>query len=44
MEIGALILLLIGAIVLPPFGWRGVVLLWVSNAWNVRDKLTGTAF
>jgi hypothetical protein len=45
MEIGALILLLIGAIVLPLFGWLiGVVLLWVSNAWNLRDKVIGTLF
>jgi uncharacterized membrane protein len=43
MEIGALILLLIGGIVIPFFGWViGVVLLWVSNAWNVRDKIIGT--
>src|SRR5262245_50473245 len=36
MEIGALVLLLIGGIVIPIFGWAiGVVLLWVSNAWNI---------
>jgi hypothetical protein len=45
LEIGALILLLIGGIVIPFFGWfAGVVLLWVSNAWNVRDKIIGTIF
>jgi uncharacterized membrane protein len=45
MEIGALIMLLIGGIVLPFFGWFiGVVLLWLSNAWNVRDKVIGTIF
>jgi uncharacterized membrane protein len=43
LEIGALILLLIGGLVIPFFGWViGVVLLWVSNAWNVRDKIIGT--
>jgi uncharacterized membrane protein len=43
MEIATLILLLIGGIVIPLFGWViGVVLLWVSNAWNVRDKIIGT--
>jgi uncharacterized membrane protein len=45
LEITALILLLIGGIVIPFFGWMiGVVLLWVSNAWNVRDKVIGTVF
>ncbi len=45
MEVGALIMLLIGGIVIPIFGWViGVVLLWVSNAWNVRDKIIGTVF
>jgi len=45
MEVGALVLLLIGGIVIPFFGWFiGVVLLWVSNAWNVRDKIIGTVF
>jgi uncharacterized membrane protein len=45
VEIGALVLLLIGGIVIPFFGWFiGVVLLWVSNAWNVRDKIIGTVF
>jgi uncharacterized membrane protein len=43
MEVAALIMLLIGGIVIPFFGWViGVVLLWVSNAWNVRDKIIGT--
>ena len=38
-------MLLIGGIVIPIFGWViGVVLLWVSNAWNVRDKIIGTVF
>jgi uncharacterized membrane protein len=45
MEIAALILLLAGGLILPVFGWLiGVVLLWVSNAWNVRDKIIGTLF
>src|SRR5262245_7157022 len=45
MEITALVLLLIGGLILPFFGWViGVVLLWVSNAWNVRDKIIGTLF
>src|SRR6266542_4042978 len=42
-EIAALILLLVGGLVLPVIGWIvGVVLLWASNAWTVRDKLIGT--
>ena len=45
LEIAAIVLLLIGGIVIPFFGWViGVVLLWVSNAWNVRDKVIGTVF
>jgi uncharacterized membrane protein len=45
MEVAALVLLLIGGLILPLFGWViGVVLLWVSNAWNVRDKIIGTLF
>ena len=42
-EVAALILLLVGGLVVPVVGWLiGVVLLWVSNAWNVRDKVIGT--
>lgn len=45
IEIGALILLLAGGLVIPVAGWLiGVVLLWISNAWNVRDKVIGTLF
>jgi hypothetical protein len=45
MEVGALVLLLIGGLVLPFVGWFvGVILLWLSNAWNVRDKVIGTLF
>jgi hypothetical protein len=33
----------IGAVVLTPFLWPvGVILLWISSAWNTRDKLIGT--
>jgi hypothetical protein len=42
-EIAALILLPIGGVLLPVIGWFiGLVLLWVSDAWNTRDKLVGT--
>jgi uncharacterized membrane protein len=42
-EIGALILLPFGGLVIPFVGWFvGVVLLWVSDAWTARDKLIGT--
>ena len=35
----------IAAIVLLPFFWVvGVILLWVSPAWNTRDKVIGTIF
>ncbi|HEY7147819.1 MAG TPA: DUF1700 domain-containing protein [Gaiellaceae bacterium] len=45
MEVAALILLLVGGLLIPIFGWIiGVVLLWFSNAWNVRDKIIGTVF
>ena len=43
MEWAAIFLILIGGLILPFFGWAiGVVLLWVSKAWTVRDKLIGT--
>jgi hypothetical protein len=36
-------LLEVGALVLTPLLWPvGVILLWASNGWNVRDKLIGT--
>jgi hypothetical protein len=42
-EVGALVLLPIGGVVLPVLGWLiGVVLLWVSDAWRTREKLLGT--
>lgn len=43
VEIGALVLLPIGGVVLPVIGWIvGVILLWASQAWTTRDKLIGT--
>jgi uncharacterized membrane protein len=45
IEIGALVMLLVGGLIVPIVGWFiGAVLLWVSNAWNVRDKVIGTLF
>jgi hypothetical protein len=42
-EIGALVLLPIGGVIVPVVGWFiGIVLLWVSDAWSTRDKLVGT--
>ncbi|MFP5352392.1 MAG: DUF1700 domain-containing protein [Actinomycetota bacterium] len=39
----AIALLLVGGVLLPILGWIiGVVLLWVSRAWTLRDKLIGT--
>lgn len=36
-------LLLVGGIVLPVIGWiAGVVLLWMSKTWTLRDKIGGT--
>jgi uncharacterized membrane protein len=44
-EIGALILLSPAGLIVPVLGWfAGVVLLWVSDAWNTREKLFGTFF
>ena len=38
-------MLLVGGLIVPLVGWLpGVVLLWRSNAWNVRDKVIGTVF
>ena len=43
LEIATLLLLLVGGVVLPVIGWLiGVVLLWLSDAWDSRDKLIGT--
>jgi hypothetical protein len=45
IDVAAIVLLLIGGLIVPLVGWLvGVVLLWVSNAWNVRDKVIGTVF
>jgi hypothetical protein len=42
-EIGALLMLLVGGLILPVIGWFvGVLLLWVSDAWETRDKVIGT--
>lgn len=42
-EVGALILLPVGSLVIPFVGWFiGVVLLWVSDGWSSRDKVIGT--
>lgn len=42
-EIGALLLLPFGGLILPVLGWfAGVVLLWVSDVWSARDKAIGT--
>jgi uncharacterized membrane protein len=39
----AVVLLLIGGVVVPVVGWiAGVVLLWTSSVWSLRDKLIGT--
>jgi hypothetical protein len=36
-------ILLVGGIILPVLGWLiGVVMLWVSSAWRVKDKIIGT--
>jgi hypothetical protein len=35
--------LLVGGIILPVLGWLiGVVMLWVSSSWRVKDKVIGT--
>jgi hypothetical protein len=42
-ETVALVMLTAGSIVLPLVGWLvGLVLLWVSSVWTLRDKLIGT--
>lgn len=42
-EIAALVLLPIGGVILPFFGWFiGLILLWASDAWTTRDKWLGT--
>lgn len=40
---GAIVLLLVGGVLIPVIGWIvGALLLWVSRAWTVRDKIWGT--
>jgi hypothetical protein len=42
-EVGALVLLPIGGVLVPVLGWFiGIALLWISDAWSTRDKLVGT--
>lgn len=42
VEVAALVLLSLG-MVIPVLGWlAGVILLWISDVWNTRDKLVGT--
>lgn len=39
----AIAFLLVGGVILPVVGWiMGAVLLWMSRAWNFRDKFIGT--
>jgi hypothetical protein len=43
LEIVTIILLLVGALLIPVVGWLiGIVLLWVSDFWSARDKALGT--
>jgi hypothetical protein len=43
LEVIALVMLPIGALVLPFIGWVvGVVCLWVSSRWTTREKVLGT--
>jgi hypothetical protein len=42
-EVAAVILLLFGGVVVTFLGWlAGVVLLWLSPPWRVREKVLGT--
>jgi hypothetical protein len=42
-EVGAILLLPIGGVILPVIGWIvGVVLLWLSPRWSRGDKVIGT--
>jgi hypothetical protein len=43
VEWGAIVLLLVGGVLIPVVGWIvGALLLWISRAWTVRDKIWGT--
>ena len=42
-DVGTIILLLVGGLLLPFVGWFiGVVMLWTSTAWRTKDKVIGT--
>jgi hypothetical protein len=42
LEWAAIILLLVGGVVIPVVGWIiGVLLLWISQAWTIREKIWG---
>lgn len=42
-EIGALVLIPFGGMIVPLVGWfGGVILLWISDVWSARDKVIGT--
>lgn len=43
VEGAAIVLLLIGGLLIPALGWLvGVVLLWISRVWSMREKVIGT--
>jgi uncharacterized membrane protein len=43
LEWWGIIMLAVGGVVLPFIGWLvGVLLLWISRAWTVREKVIGT--
>jgi hypothetical protein len=43
VEWGAILLLPLGGLIVPIIGWiAGVILLWRSPAWKLREKLAGT--
>jgi uncharacterized membrane protein len=43
VEVLALVLLPVGGVIIPVFGWVvGVILLWISEVWTTRDKILGT--
>src|SRR5262249_46799176 len=42
-DIATVLLLLLGGVALDGIGWfGGVVLLWASRRWSIRDKIFGT--
>jgi hypothetical protein len=43
LEWAAVFLLPLGSVLIPILGWvLGVILLWMSRVWNLREKLIGT--